>query len=529
MSVDRRPLHARATDLAFLAIALLFGAASLARPFGRDQGVYYYVGREWLLHGAVPYRDTFDQKTPGIFLVHGLAVALFGEQLWPIRAMDLACAAALGFAAARVATPSGRPVPAGLYGIAALSAVVLYIGHFDFWYSAQCEIWCTALALAGACAVLRLKSLPRAMAYGGCLCGLAILFKPPVLPLVLLVGAAAHRRARAEAGRGRSTWRWVALHAGCVAAPTALTLAYFASAGASSDMADVLLGANEYYVRHGAEVHSAAQAAVSSLAVLQFLNPEVGILLIASCTAAATARVRGDRSTWARHAFALAGFAAAWLGGVVQLKFYSYHWGLVVGPAVLLASNLAFDLAAATERHATRSFHAVAPWLFCACFLAAFAVSGAPAKGWARETELAAGLVAGALPRARFARSFSSATMNYPYGDLEAVGIWLREHTAPDDAVAVRGFEPELYAIAHRRFCGRFFWTPFLTDPRRAYHREAWLAQDRAQLAGCAPRWVVAMPWADQGPDAPQSFLARGYVLRETIGGYAILERGDRP
>ena len=56
----------RKLDALLAAVGVLFGAASLAWPFGWDTSVHYYVGREWLLRGAIPYRDTFDHKTPGI-------------------------------------------------------------------------------------------------------------------------------------------------------------------------------------------------------------------------------------------------------------------------------------------------------------------------------------------------------------------------------------------------------------------------------------------------------------------------------
>src|SRR5215831_16775332 len=81
----------RRVDLAIACLAILFAAVSLVLPFGRDQGLYFFVGREWLKHGAMPYRDTFEQKTPGIFFLHALAIALFGEHMSSIRILELSC------------------------------------------------------------------------------------------------------------------------------------------------------------------------------------------------------------------------------------------------------------------------------------------------------------------------------------------------------------------------------------------------------------------------------------------------------
>src|SRR5580658_2324456 len=93
----------RKLDALLAGVGVLFGAASLAWPFGWDTSVHYYVGREWLLRGAIPYRDTFDHKTPGIHLVHAVAIALFGEGMWGIRIIELGSVVVLGWACARIA------------------------------------------------------------------------------------------------------------------------------------------------------------------------------------------------------------------------------------------------------------------------------------------------------------------------------------------------------------------------------------------------------------------------------------------
>ena len=60
-----------------LAIAFLL-AQLLCFGYGRDQGIYAVVARA-MLDGGMPYRDAWDFKPPGIFLIYALARALFGE------------------------------------------------------------------------------------------------------------------------------------------------------------------------------------------------------------------------------------------------------------------------------------------------------------------------------------------------------------------------------------------------------------------------------------------------------------------
>ena len=111
-------LKARYLDAIWCVLGVALGCASLLYPFGRDQGLYYYVAREWMLRGSIPYRDVLDHKTPGIYLLYALGVRLFGEVMWPIRVFDLVWVALLGCFAARVATRRGVATRQGLVGAA---------------------------------------------------------------------------------------------------------------------------------------------------------------------------------------------------------------------------------------------------------------------------------------------------------------------------------------------------------------------------------------------------------------------------
>ncbi|MGH7297344.1 MAG: hypothetical protein ACRELB_20570, partial [Polyangiaceae bacterium] len=150
-------------DALLASCGVLFGAPSLAWPFGWDTAVHYYVGREWALRGAIPYRDTFDHKPPLIHLVHAICVRLFGEGMWGIRVVELACVVALGLACASLAwgRRDGR-APDGLRGLAVLASSVLYYGFFDYWNTAQCELMGTTLCALVLVAAVRVRRAGRA-------------------------------------------------------------------------------------------------------------------------------------------------------------------------------------------------------------------------------------------------------------------------------------------------------------------------------------------------------------------------------
>ena len=67
-------LNARWLPIAILVLFfLLLSLISLGRPTGNDEGVWLYVGKMWMQEGMVPYVDTLEGKTPGIFYVYALA------------------------------------------------------------------------------------------------------------------------------------------------------------------------------------------------------------------------------------------------------------------------------------------------------------------------------------------------------------------------------------------------------------------------------------------------------------------------
>ncbi|HEY0463603.1 MAG TPA: hypothetical protein VGC79_05315, partial [Polyangiaceae bacterium] len=233
--------------LAWLGLVLWF-APTLFYPFGRDQGLYFYIAREWTARGALPYRDSFDQKPPGIYCIHRLANWLSGDAQWGIRALELAAVLGSGLWLWRAATgerPNRRQVWAG----SALFAT-LYLGTLDYWDTAQCELWEGLLLVAAQALVLgRSPPLRRAIMVGVA-CGLAFALKFPAL-LTFPVFAVVLARDELRAGRGfrGSAFSVLCFVVGAALAPLGF-LVYFALRGGLSDAYDVLIGYNAFYAHN---------------------------------------------------------------------------------------------------------------------------------------------------------------------------------------------------------------------------------------------------------------------------------------
>ena len=162
----------RVREVSFSALLL---APTLLYPFGRDQGVFAYVGR-LILRGGAPYADVMEQKGPLLHYAYALAMGMFGQTEVGVRTFFLLVSTLGALLAAELAERAmGRGARLGAaLGYAAVVAQYHTLGH---WHSAQAEDLIALLLLA---ALLALTRLPASRAYSfaaGVCFGLAILAK----------------------------------------------------------------------------------------------------------------------------------------------------------------------------------------------------------------------------------------------------------------------------------------------------------------------------------------------------------------
>ena len=302
-------------DVALALAGVLFGAATFSFRSDTIQGVHYYVGREWALRGSIPYRDTFDYKTPGIFAIHALLVRVFGEQMWSIRLAELGCVFVLGLLCAHLLGSRVR----GATGLVCLTTFVVYYGYFYFWDTAQCEMWAVTFVLGA------LVAAPRRPVLAGVLVALALLMKPPAV----LLAIPALRRAP----------RWLAGFALGLALPIASTATYFVWHGAGRAAADILFGANAQYVLGARRVDSLGETYEQVVDIVTWFHPFGALLLGGGLLVGVKAFVDQRCITWPRLPILVGVTALAAI--VMQLKFYRYHYALMV-PALVLGVAFAY-------------------------------------------------------------------------------------------------------------------------------------------------------------------------------------------
>jgi hypothetical protein len=539
--LERTPPR-RVLDLLLGLLAIAFGVFSLGFPLGRDQGLYYYVGREWALHGSIPYRDVLDHKTPGIYVVHALAIHLFGDRMWGYRVFELALVAGLGLIAASLTRRSPRP---GVRGASILAAYVLYWGFFDFWNTGQSEVWYSTIGLGAIAAAVRIQELRRAAMIAGAVAGAALVMKPPsiffgVIAWVIIAlryvnaasGASTDAGANAKAAHRRVTLSRVAratVFFGLgVAVPALLVVVYFGEHHALGAMADIVGGANSYYVTHEGNERDPIAILRCTLDTFRLYNPIAGVAALASIAAFVHDRRTKDRDGVLRWYIAAAALLAGWLAVTMQGKFYLLHWGAMIAPSALVAALLIDRACDVLEKRLPSAFPGAGVVASVALLLGLFCFTGISVERWYNVNVSTIAYLRGQKSRGEYTDQFNAAGIGFWFHDSEDVGRWLEEHTTPEDFVGVRGFQPEIYVVAHRRYPGRFFWTTFITSPQRAYRRAEWLAEDHAALLAHPPKYVVTLTGVHEGPDSSEWFTPLGYTERLVVRNFTIMEH-DAP
>jgi len=65
-------------------LSILLRASIIDIPLERDEGCFAYIAQQWRA-GAVPYRDLFDHKPPGIYAAYATLQTCFGESISALR------------------------------------------------------------------------------------------------------------------------------------------------------------------------------------------------------------------------------------------------------------------------------------------------------------------------------------------------------------------------------------------------------------------------------------------------------------
>ena len=525
-----RRVRARALLLALaLVVAALPGLLFVGDPFGRDQGVYAYIGWRWI-SGDVPYLGGgIEHKAPLPFAAYGLALLVFGHSTAAVRLLAWLATLAAAFGVAGIgARLMGRPV----WGTAAGAVYLLFIavsGLSAYWFGAQTEAFTEPLVVGAVLLALAAgrrdardpgggTGLARWAAAGAVL-GIATLGKPiPILvaPALLLAAPRWWRPRRA-----------LGLAAGFIV-PWALTAAYMASRGAAGAFFDSVFVMNLAY---GGEGVAQAPRVLGLLAGAQDRVLSLRLLLLAAAGLWACRRRLGEPPVRLLVAWTMAAYA----GLVLQGRLWPYHFWPTMAPVALLWALGLRDLARVATAARSRAGARV---LAAATILAG--LSGWLDLPW-RELDLRCRHALGGMSEARFLAHFRPrGNQDVDPAETLAAAAFAERSLAPDQTLLVWGFEPAVNFLARRRSPTRFIYDYFLDAPavpepvRRAYWGEFWQDIERT------PPDMIAVVHNDANPieqldsaaQLEQEPLLRDYVRAHyrpeaRIGDFEFLRRVD--
>ena len=503
----------------------------LLLSFGRDQSIYAVVA-DGILSGRMPYRDVWDFKPPGIFLLYALAQALFGKTMMAPRLLEVAGLLSMVIA---FMTLSERLFGLRRIGLVGGALAALIHAQLEFWHTGQPEtfgayftVWALVLTVAD---VGRKRRWVREIGIG-VLFGCAFLLKPPLGGGALVSAAYLARAERVETGSVWKGIRTIAVIGAASLIPIALVVIWFRARGAWDAMHWTLFVFTPGYTQLGWTDRGAPEMFYWGLEELFF---RFSALLAAGFIATLVMRPLHGRER--EGLFLVLGVVSVHLAGIaMQGKFFQYHYAATLPLVALLAglglyklwrrciaagaggmlAFVAFVVVAASMRTAVRD-------------LGSF---------WSRSvTRIAFALGQSAVESRELLDKELYRVADYNLDANRRVALAVQREVSENASIFVWGFEPGIYWIAERKPASRFIYD---VPQRVPWVRDRARAELMSELEKSAPAAIVVQhgdrfPWvtgdSDDSADALRNFpalleyLRAHYTIDKTIEDFDIYLR----
>ena len=489
--------RSQALTALLLTAAGLFTAWLLAQilmfKYGRDQGIYATVAAT-MLRGGMPYRDAWDFKPPGIYVIYAFARAALGPGQWAIRVVEVLGLAAVVYGFVVLSRRFFDSTAAGILGGA---LAVLVHAELEFWHTAQPESFggmLTVFALVLATFEpaeddsRRRKKLLGSWAAAGALYGGAFLLKPPLgggaLVSASFVAYRIWRRRSSESLDRRAAAALAEpflLMAAGSAALILLFVAWFFVRGALPDLYQTLFVFTPEYTKLSWE--DATWPGMLYLALEEwfffFSSANAAGLFAAFFLAPLAPREREGTL----HVLLV--IAVQLVGVTMQGKFFPYHYGASLVLGSLIAGLGAWKL---WQRALAKGWVGV---LMFAALLSPVLF----ARSATRDTE--ADFIDRAFVRQRALLSGQNmdelngklySVADVSYSADRSVATFLRDRLAPHELAYIWGFEPMIYDMSGRAPASRYIYD---VPQRVAWYRDRARDGLMADLARRPPRAIV--------------------------------------
>jgi hypothetical protein len=468
---EGRKLPAWRAHLAWLVIALpVFAVCLYVRirllnvPLERDEGEFAYIA-QLMLHGIPPYLSAYTMKLPGAPVLYALFMSIFGETTAGIRIglllVDSASVFMVFLLGRRLCSRFAGGVAAAAFALLTLSS-----GTMGLFAHATYFVVCFVLAAF----LLLFRSIEKgsrtALFLSGLCFGFAILVKQhaalfPLFALLYLVWQERKPLPRPW----RSMLGSVLLFATAVLFPFALCSLILYRLGTFDRYWFWVFSYASQYVSSTSLAEGAAKF------VEQFAKVVSGTFAIWLAAAVGLALLIGGRSAKARP-FLLGLLCFSFLTACPGL-FFRQHYFVPMLPAVALLTGVLADWI--RERLSLKMPQPGATIAAVAIFLILFSLP----LFLERKTyfELEPNAVSDAVNGAN------------PFVESIQVAQYLREHTTPDDTIAVLGSEPQIFFYSGRRSAtGHIYMYGLMEDQKYAPRMQGELV---SEIEAARPKYLI--------------------------------------
>ena len=503
----RSELQGRLLVSGYVLAALCVGLLSL--PFPRttqDSPTATYIAQV-ILEGGAPYRDAFDVRSPGTFLISALRVGLFGASALAMRLFDFAWQLLTAWLLGRIASRFARGESAKGLGACGFVAGALYLMVY---YAQEVGAWTqpeptmNLFLLASVHFALRAQQKGRLLdwAIAGCFVGMAALTKIPFG--ILGAGYLALAFPAPFSWRALLS-RYAALASGLLF-PIGLFIAYLYSKDALH---------HAYYSQFVvASAYSAHYRATVPPGTISGALARVKTFPLYVIFAAALAGFRRAAPPLARfHLFFWFWFAAAVVETITHGSYSSQHMLALAPPLLILAAPLANMW---QEERGVLS-------LRNAALLALLLAATYPTAQWVRHSR----------------RTVTTYVQNWHDRDLwSEVGRYIRARTLPTEKIYTWGGITSIYVHSERKAACFVIPSLFFRFSSPDFNlREDCIRQIREN----APPYIVVGKDRATGPgllivDSSmetfpelESYFRENYVLDKEFRACWVYRRKDRP
>lgn len=446
----------RAVIVGSIAVTLFLFTQLLMFGYGRDQGIYAMVA-DTMLRGGAPYRDAWDFKPPGIFIVYAISRGIFGPAQWGIRVLEVIGLAATCAALVRLGQRFIRRTAAGF--LAAALTVTVHT-QLDFWHTAQPEsfggmLTIFALLLAAPAAW---EALPKrtALIGAGVLFGMAGLLKPPlagggaVLGLWLFARiwgekAELDKKARAVAALQPSLW---ILAGGAL--PFVLGALWFFKKGALGELYQVLFVFTPHYTKLGWE--GSTLGGMFFWGFTEWLQAYCSAMSIGLLLALGFGAEQADKK-WLALFLGIVGIHL--VGVVMQAKFFPYHWG-ATWPVTAIVAAFGYERLRLRLEKWGRAGALAFGLALLVVGLGRSATKDTEESFFKRTLKRVLVAQGGFKDIDTLDRLATVADVNA--GENRSVAMFLRDKVPADRPIFVWGFEPVIYDLSGRKPASRFLY-----------------------------------------------------------------------